>query len=58
MGAAKEMWMDAVERTEDDYVSGLIDEAEYRAQMRRLGFDQHEIDESISALSEDREASA
>lgn len=53
MGAGKDMWMAEIERVEDQFIQGEIDDQEFHTAMRRLGFDPHEIKDRIDAMRED-----
>ena len=55
MGATKDMWMDDIEECAQLYICGTYDEEDFRKRMNRLGFYPAEIEEHLSALSEDRE---
>ena len=50
MGWCKEMWIADFEKAGQDYESGEIDEAEFRARLRRLGLDHTEINEIIATV--------
>lgn len=50
MGRVKDQWIADVELCEDKFMEGKISEAEFREEMKQLGFDDHEIDEKIVDL--------
>jgi len=58
MGAAKDMWLDAVEAVEEDYAAAEIDRASALNQLKRLGFDADGAEEMIAARDEDRALAA
>lgn len=45
-----DMWIDDYERIGEEYASGAIDRDEAESRLKRLGFDQAEIDDHIAAI--------
>lgn len=54
MGRTKEMWMADYERLGEEYATSQIEEDEFRARMKGLGFEPGEIDDHLDALADDR----
>lgn len=50
MGAAKDMWMDEVERVGEQFGSGAIDRTEALTRLIRLGFDRHEAETMLDEV--------
>ena len=52
---SKDLWLQDYEVACDEFAGEQIDEAEFTARMKQLGFDPGEINDHISALSENDE---
>ena len=50
---SKDLWLIDYEFACDEFSGGQIDETEFSARLRALGFDPHEIDNHLSALATD-----
>lgn len=53
MGAAKELWMAAVEATQDEYADGTLTREEAARELRTRGFDPDEIADMLDAIDEE-----
>jgi hypothetical protein len=52
MGATKDMWMDEVERIQEDYASQRLTRAEAGRMLIRMGFDSEEADDLLNQMEE------
>jgi len=50
MSASGQLFMDANEKTCEQFQDGEIDESEFRSTMKSRGFDPQEIDDHVGAL--------
>jgi len=51
MGAAKDMWMNEVERVGEDFAAGVIDRDDAMATLKRLGFSATESSDMLDEAS-------
>lgn len=47
MSATKDMWMDEVERTREDFASERLSREEASTKLRRMGFDHQEVQDML-----------
>ena len=51
---SKDLWLADVERTERQFADGIIDRDEAADDLKRLGFDRHEIRDMLDAIESEK----